>query len=152
MSRDAVATDGAGTDYCSDCGERIDADVAVCPNCGAELGADAGTDSALSAQQAELATSSAMGYGFIVLLRFSGVAALLRGPDPLFGGALGAAGRFAFYDGFLLALAGALAAGYVAARWHLDAPGGPTADRVASLALPAVSLLYALGLAAAVLG
>lgn len=106
-----------------------------------------------SARSVELATSAFGGYLGIVVIRLTGVSGLLfepRGANPLLGGPLHEAGVFLFYDGFVLAIAGACASGYVAARGHLGSAnsqtGRETLDRLASIGLPVVSLLYLLGL------
>jgi hypothetical protein len=106
----------------------------------------------------ELATSAFFGYLGIVLLRASGVSALVFAPDgtSLAAGPLHAAGVFVFYEGFLFALVSLAASGYLTARRFLNRsdPAGPlaTVDRVASVALSLSSLLYALGIGATVLG
>ena len=149
------------TRHCPNCGAAADADQSFCTDCGSALAADAsdesrGSDSpaaepSIAPQHGERATSAFFGYAFITLARLSGATAVFRGPSPALGGALGDAAQFAFYDGFLLVLAAALASGYVAARWHLDLSGAPSLDRIALLALSAISLLYGLGIAGATL-
>ena len=106
----------------------------------------------------EMATSAFFGYAGIVLLRASGVSALVFAPygTSLAAGPLHAAGVFVFYDGFLFALVSLAASGYLTARrflgWGDRAGTLATVDRVASVALSLSSLLYALGIGAAVLG
>ncbi|MFB6083011.1 MAG: zinc ribbon domain-containing protein [Halorientalis sp.] len=152
----------AGDDTPIDAGSATDAETGDTSH--GDDGADPASDDSSSESPAtgssgELATSAFFGYAGIVLFRVSGVSELLfypHGENPLFATPLHEVGVFVFYEGFGLALIAAVASGYLTARRFLawdDLDGTlETVDWLASVALPLASLLYALGIGAAVLG
>lgn len=113
-------------------------------------------------QRRDQALSALFGYSVLVLIRLTGISALLFVPhaeNPLFATSLHSVGVFLFYDGFIFVLIALLSSAYLTARGYSmidDAMVAPDTlgllDKLATIALSGSSLIIIVGVLAGVTG